>query len=110
MCFPGPQGFLGFLNIVMGGLLSETPHTISATVQGLSRLVHKFYRLLQSVADKLLMTILMLVRAKCKEVDASVLGFVNVRFPPLDEQMSLKYVLYLSAHEHIDILSAIAWS
>lgn len=74
----GPHGFLGFLNIVMTGLMSQMPRAISATVQGLSRLVHKFNGLVDPVADKLLRTVLTLVRAKCREVDASVLGFLNV--------------------------------
>lgn len=77
-CFIGPHEFLGFLNIVMTGLLSQMPRAISATVQGLSRLVHRFYGSVEPVADKLLKTVLTLVRAKSKEIDAAVLGFLNV--------------------------------
>ncbi|GMH32215.1 hypothetical protein BSKO_00049 [Bryopsis sp. KO-2023] len=74
----GPEGFIGFLNIVMAGLLTQIPHTVAATVHGLSRLVHKYYGLMHGVSDQLLKTVLLLIRAKSREVDSAVLGFVNV--------------------------------
>ncbi|KAG0499668.1 hypothetical protein HPP92_004359 [Vanilla planifolia] len=66
-----------FFSMVAGGLVSEAPHMVSATIKGLARLAYEFSDLL-SFAYKLLPSSFLLLQRNNREITKANLGLVKV--------------------------------
>lgn len=64
-------------NMVAGGMVSETPHMVSASIKGLARLVYEFSDLI-SAAYKLLPSSFLLLQRRNREIVKANLGLIKV--------------------------------
>ncbi|PKA47068.1 hypothetical protein AXF42_Ash011742 [Apostasia shenzhenica] len=66
-----------FFNMVAGGLVSETPHMVSAAIKGLARLTYEFSDLI-TAAYTLLPSSFLLLQRKNREIIKANLGLIKV--------------------------------
>lgn len=96
-----------FFTMVGAGLASEAPHTISATIAALTRILYEFHsRLDDSAIVDLFETMDLFLRSNNREIVRSVLGFVKVATVSLPDSIvqprlpSLVEGLVRWSHEH----------
>lgn len=74
----GQGGLRDLFNMVIGGMVGESPHMIAAAVMAQARLLYEFGGALSGVVPELLPAILSLLRSKAREVIKAVLGMLKV--------------------------------
>jgi ribosomal RNA-processing protein 12 len=102
-----------YITMVAAGLVGTSPHMISATITGLSRLLFEYHEQLPSdVLNDMVSTILVFLGSANREIVKSAIGFVKVAvvaLAPVDIQPHLAELvpaLFNWSHEHANHFKA----